>query len=73
MRVLILGMCGVVAAGVFLTMYLSVWSSRDNLGPAAACRQKIVSELVWVTIPILMLIAAAIPAVTAILSDHLTR
>jgi heme/copper-type cytochrome/quinol oxidase subunit 2 len=73
MRVLILGMCGVVAAGVFLAMYLSVWSSRDDPGSTAAFRRNVVSELVWVTIPILMLVAAAIPAVTAILSDHLTR
>jgi hypothetical protein len=55
MRGVILGMCAVVAAGVFLAMYLSVWSTR-------------VSELVWVTIPILMLIAAAFPAAIAVMS-----
>jgi heme/copper-type cytochrome/quinol oxidase subunit 2 len=49
-------------------MYLCVWSTRDDPGRAAAFRQHIVSELVWVTIPILMLIAAAFPAVFAVMS-----
>jgi heme/copper-type cytochrome/quinol oxidase subunit 2 len=70
MKGLILGMCGVVAAGVFLAMYLSVWSTRDHPDRAAAFRHHIVSELVWVTIPILMLIAAAFPAAIAIMSGH---
>jgi heme/copper-type cytochrome/quinol oxidase subunit 2 len=67
MRNVILGMCAVVAAGVFLAMYLSVWSTRDH-PERAAFRQHIVSELVWVTIPILMLIAAAFPAAIAVMS-----
>jgi heme/copper-type cytochrome/quinol oxidase subunit 2 len=67
MRGVILGMCAVVAAGVFLAMYLSVWSTRDH-PERATFRQHIVSELVWVTIPILMLIAAAFPAVIAVMS-----
>jgi heme/copper-type cytochrome/quinol oxidase subunit 2 len=70
MRGVILGMCGVVGAGVFLAMYLSVWSTRDHQERAAAFRQHIVSELVWVTIPILMLIAAAFPAAIAIMSGN---
>jgi heme/copper-type cytochrome/quinol oxidase subunit 2 len=49
-------------------MYLCVWSTRDDPARAAAFRQHIVSELVWVTIPILMLIAAAFPAVIAVMS-----
>ena len=70
MKGVILGMCGVVTAGVFLAMYLSVWSTRDDPGRAAAFRQHIVSELVWVTIPILMLIAAAVPAAIAVMSGE---
>jgi heme/copper-type cytochrome/quinol oxidase subunit 2 len=73
MRVVILGMCGVVAAGVFLMMYLSVWSTRSHPERAATYRQHIVSELVWLTIPILMLIAAAVPAALAVMSDLSTR
>jgi heme/copper-type cytochrome/quinol oxidase subunit 2 len=68
MRGLVLWMCGIVAAGVFLAMYLSVWSTREHPGRAADFRQHIVSELVWVTIPILMLIAAALPAAIAVMS-----
>jgi heme/copper-type cytochrome/quinol oxidase subunit 2 len=68
-RGVILGMCGVVAGGVFLAMYLSVWSTRDHPGRTAGFRQHIVSELLWVTIPILMLIAAALPAVIAATSS----
>jgi heme/copper-type cytochrome/quinol oxidase subunit 2 len=73
MRVVILGMCGVVAAGVFLMMYLSVWSTRSQPERAATYRQHIVSELVWLTIPILMLIAAAVPAALAVMSGLPTR
>jgi heme/copper-type cytochrome/quinol oxidase subunit 2 len=68
MRGVILGMCGVVTAGVFLAMYLSVWSTHEDPGRAAAFRQHIVSELVWLTVPILMLIAAAVPAAIAVMS-----
>ena len=68
MRNVILGICGVVAASVFLVMYLSVWSTRDHPGRAADFRQHIVSEFVWATIPILMLFAAALPAAITIMS-----
>jgi len=72
-RHVILGMCGVVAAGVFVAMYLSVWSTRDHPGRRAAFRQHIVSELVWVTIPMLMLIAAAVPAAIVVMSGGASR
>jgi heme/copper-type cytochrome/quinol oxidase subunit 2 len=68
MRSVMLGMCGAVAIGVFLAMYRSVWAARDHTGRAAGHRQHIVSELVWMTIPILMLIAAALPATIAVMS-----
>jgi heme/copper-type cytochrome/quinol oxidase subunit 2 len=70
MRDVILAMCRFVAAGVFLTMYLSVWSTRGDPGRAGALRQKFVSELVWVTIPILILMVATIPAVIAVLKQR---
>jgi heme/copper-type cytochrome/quinol oxidase subunit 2 len=73
MRSAILGLCGLVAAGVFLAMYLSVWRTRHQPGRAAGFRQHIVSELVWATIPILMLIAAALPAAIAITSGGAAR
>jgi heme/copper-type cytochrome/quinol oxidase subunit 2 len=73
MRGVILGMCAVVAAGVFLAMYLSVWSTRDHPGRVAAFRQHIISELLWLTIPMLMLIAAAFPAAIVVMSGGAAR
>lgn len=73
MRNVILGMCGFVATGVFLAMYLSVWSTRWDPGRADVFRQKLVSELVWATIPILILVAASIPAVVAVISGQMAR
>ena len=66
MRVLILGLCTLAAAGVFTAILLSVWSSRRSADRAPAFRQDMVTELVWAAIPFLMVIAAAIPAAIAI-------
>jgi heme/copper-type cytochrome/quinol oxidase subunit 2 len=67
MRVIILGMCALLAAGVLGTMLLSVWSSRRTVDRTPDFRQGIVAELVWAVIPCLMVIAAAIPAAIAII------
>jgi len=69
MRLAILTMCMLVAAGVFATMFLAIWSSRrDGLRPPSF-RQNVAAELVWTAIPCLMILAAAIPAVIAISSQ----
>ena len=60
--------CGTIAGGAFLAMYLAIWSTRHDPARAPAFRQHIVSELIWATIPILMLLAAAIPAAMAVVS-----
>lgn len=73
MRVAIAGMCGVVAVGVFLAMYLSVWNTRSHPARDGGFRQHIISELIWMTIPILMLIAGAFPTAIAILSSDVAR
>jgi len=66
MRLAILTMCILVAAGVFATMLLAIWSTRrDGLRPPSF-RQTLAAEIVWTAIPCLMILAAAIPAVTAI-------
>jgi heme/copper-type cytochrome/quinol oxidase subunit 2 len=67
MRAAALTMCAVVAGGVFLTMYLSIWSSRQAGSLYSMRRRRLVSELVWATIPLLMVLAAAIPATLAVL------
>jgi heme/copper-type cytochrome/quinol oxidase subunit 2 len=65
MRLIILTLCGLVAVGVFATMFLSIWSSRRG-GAQRSARQHVAAELVWAAIPCLMIVAAAIPAVIAI-------
>lgn len=68
MRAAILVMCAIVAMGVFVAMYLAIWSTRDDPARRSAFRQHVVSEFVWATIPLLMLLAAAVPAATAVFS-----
>ena len=65
MRLLMMILCVLVAVGVFATMFLSIWSSRHG-GGASAARQSVAAELVWAAIPCLMIVAAAIPAITAV-------
>jgi len=62
-----LAVCGIIAGGAFMAMYLAIWSARHDPARAPAYRQHIVSELVWATIPILMLLAAALPAAIAVI------
>ena len=69
MRLAILTMCILVAAGVFATMLLSIWSSRRDASHPPSFRQNLAAELVWAAIPCLMIAAAAIPAVIAISSQ----
>jgi heme/copper-type cytochrome/quinol oxidase subunit 2 len=64
-------MCALVAAGVFGAMFVSIWSTRPHAGAdASALRQSIAVEFVWAAIPCLMILAAAIPAVIAVLSEN---
>jgi heme/copper-type cytochrome/quinol oxidase subunit 2 len=68
MRLVILGMCSIVAAGVFVVMFFSIWSTRGAADRATTFAQSVASELVWAAIPCLMILAAAIPAVVAMVS-----
>ena len=68
MRLVMLGMCALLAAGVFSAMFLSIWSTRRAPAADATLRQHFAAELVWAAIPWLMMLAAAIPAVIAIVS-----
>jgi heme/copper-type cytochrome/quinol oxidase subunit 2 len=70
MRLVILGMCALVAAGVFAAMFLAIWSTRCAPVVPSSFRQNFATELVWAAIPCLMILAAAIPAVMAIVSAH---
>lgn len=70
MRLVILGVCALLAAGVFAAMFLSIWSTRRATAADTTFRQSLATELVWAAIPCLMMIAAAIPAAIAIASAH---
>ena len=70
MRFVILGMCALVASGVFIAMFLAIWSTRRAAAAPATFRQSAATELVWAAIPCLMILAAAIPAIIGIISTH---
>jgi heme/copper-type cytochrome/quinol oxidase subunit 2 len=70
MRLVILGMCTLIATGVFVAMFLAIWSTRRASAAPPAFREGFATELVWAAIPCLMILAAAIPAVMAIVSAH---
>ena len=67
-RLVMLGMCALLAAGVFSTMFLSIWSTRRAPAAEDTLPQHLAAELVWAAIPCLIVLAAAIPAVIAIVS-----
>jgi cytochrome c oxidase subunit 2 len=68
MRLVILRVCMLVAAGVFAAMFLSIWSFRRNGLHPPSFHQNLAVEVVWTAIPCLMFLAAAMPAVIAICS-----
>lgn len=66
MRLVILMLCALIAAGVFSLMLFAIWRSHRRASPAASSRQSLAMELVWAAIPCLMIVAAAFPAAIAI-------
>jgi heme/copper-type cytochrome/quinol oxidase subunit 2 len=68
MRGMMLVVCGVIATAAFAVMYRAIWSTRNDPARISAFHQPIASELLWATIPLLMLLAAAFPAVMAVMS-----
>jgi len=71
MRVFVFALCALFTLGIFVTMLLSIWSTRDRREAQLLARQSLVGELVWAAIPCLMIVAAAIPAGVAILTPSL--
>jgi heme/copper-type cytochrome/quinol oxidase subunit 2 len=70
MRLVVMGTCALVATGVFVAMFVSIWSARHRDAHPPVLRQSVAVELVWAAIPCLMILAAAVPAVIAIVSAH---
>jgi len=70
MRVIILAIFTLLAAGIFTAMFMSIWSARCSADRASDYRQGVVAEFVWAVIPCLILIAAAIPAAIEIIEQE---
>jgi heme/copper-type cytochrome/quinol oxidase subunit 2 len=71
MRLVVMGMCALVVTGVFAAMFVSIWSARHRDDPQlSALQQSVAMDFVWAVIPCLMMVAAAAPAVIAIVSAH---
>jgi hypothetical protein len=68
MRLVVLGMCALLAVGMLATTFLAIWSTRRAKASTAVFRQTWPRELAWAAIPCLMALAAAILAVVAIIS-----
>lgn len=58
MSVMFFGLCALFVLGVFVTMFVSIWSSRRS-EPGSRVRQSLASEMVWAAIPSLMFVASA--------------
>ena len=68
MRGVMLVVCGVIVAAAVMVMYRAIWNTRNDAARVSAFRHRVVSELFWASIPVLMLLAAAFPAVMAVIS-----
>jgi heme/copper-type cytochrome/quinol oxidase subunit 2 len=69
MRVIVFGVCVIFALGVFVAMFVSIWSCHCRSEACLHSRQSLGVELVWAAIPCLMLLSAAIPAAALILAE----
>ena len=58
MRIMFFGLCTLFVVGVFVTMFVSIWSSGHS-EPESRAGRSLASEMVWTAIPSLMLIACA--------------
>ena len=67
MKLIILGVCGLIAVLVFLTMLTTVALHRTRRPGAAGTA---LVECLWTTIPCLVVITAALPAVRLIVAAH---
>lgn len=66
MRLIILGVCVIVAASVFAVMLRAVLTFRRT-GKPRYFHRSAATELIWAAIPCLMLVACAVPAIKQIM------
>jgi heme/copper-type cytochrome/quinol oxidase subunit 2 len=64
---IIVWLCAAIAVAVFATMIVSIFTFRSSLGdcPPTSVASK-ASEILWALIPIAIVLATAIPAVSTI-------
>lgn len=67
MRVIILGVCVIVAASVFAVMFRTLLTFRRS-GKPRYFHRSAAMELIWAAIPCLILVACAVPAVKQIMA-----
>jgi heme/copper-type cytochrome/quinol oxidase subunit 2 len=73
MRVALLGVCALLALGVFAAMLLGVGRRHEAPDAQPGARRGLALELVWAVIPCLMVIAAVMPAAIKILETESGR
>jgi heme/copper-type cytochrome/quinol oxidase subunit 2 len=70
MRITMPGICALLAAGVFVAMFLSICQAQRRTEALAGASRGLAMELLWAAIPCLMVVAAVIPAAIKILVVH---
>jgi cytochrome c oxidase subunit 2 len=68
LRIVILGICAVLAALVFAVMFAGIWRSRRS-SDAAHFHRSAAVEVVWALIPCLMFVACVILAARQIITS----
>ena len=70
MRLMLWVLCLLAVAGVFVAMFHSILSEHRDRSATRAVHQRLAVEIIWATIPCLMVLAATAPAVVLIVQNH---
>jgi cytochrome c oxidase subunit 2 len=74
LHMLIFWICVVVCAGVFAVLIYSIFTHRKSRGAVPATfHESTTVEIIWTTIPFLVLVGMAVPATTTLLAIEDTR
>jgi cytochrome c oxidase subunit 2 len=67
LHMIVLWICVIIGIGVFTAMFTSIFLHRKSRGhEASQFSHSTMAEIIWTTIPVLILVAMAIPATTAL-------
>jgi cytochrome c oxidase subunit 2 len=67
LHMIVLWICAVIGIGVFTVMFTSIFLHRKSRGhEAAKFSHSTTAEIIWTIIPVIILVAMAIPATTAL-------